>query len=225
MRASARRRRAPSRRVLVCSLAALLLSVSAPRADADVIDREWIEVSTPRFTILSRLSERRTRRLAHDLELFAQVVLSVTNARRSDSPVPTHVVLIDENAEWREIGSEHLVTGFFVSTARENYLALRDVQGDSERAILQHEYVHFLLRNENGLRYPRWYEDGYAEVLSTVKHRRGAVVVGSVPTFRIDELRYRTWLPIRRIVQPDGYERWTDEDQSMYYAEAWALVH
>lgn len=223
MKAAARRREVSSAGLLVCALAALVLS--ATRVDADVVDREWIEVSTPRFTILSRLSEKRTRRLAQDLELFAQVVLSVTNARRQDSPVPTRVVLIDENAEWREIGSDHSLAGFYFPTLRENYMAMRDFQGDLDRAIVQHEYIHFLLRNESRFHYPRWYEEGYAEVFSTVKHRGDAVVVGSVPIWRIDELRYRTWLPIRRIVQPDGYESWTEADRSMYYAEAWALIH
>ncbi len=53
----------------------------------------------------------------------------------------------------------------------------------------------------------------------------GEVKIGRVRKKRAKQFRFTTWIPIGKIVDPVRYERWTTENRSMFYAEAWLLVH
>ncbi len=46
-----------------------------------------------------------------------------------------------------------------------------------------------------------------------------------MPKKRAKQFRFTTWISIGKIVDPVRYERWTAENRSMFYAEAWLLVH
>jgi tetratricopeptide (TPR) repeat protein len=108
---------------------------------------------------------------------------------------------------------------------RENTIVLRDVRGMNEASIIMHEYVHFLVRNHGSLQYPKWYDEGFAEYLSAARVQRKNFEIGLVPEGRMNSLQYSIWIPIRQIISPEGYDKWSRERQAMFYAEAWALVH
>jgi tetratricopeptide (TPR) repeat protein len=213
-------------RVLLALLAGVSALATDARADLDVLERDWIEVSSEHFTILSSANEERTRALAEDLEVFRQVVQIVAGARRLESPVPTRILVIDRPRDWMEVvGGSVDVQGFLAPGMRDAWMILRGESTMDGTDIVQHEFVHLLLRNESGIRYPRWYDEGFAELLATTGVSRGGVLVGRVPTRRLPWLQHGSWVPIRKVVDAGDYASWSDEDKAMFYAESWALVH
>ena len=69
--------------------------------------------------------------------------------------------------------------GFFSLGQRRNYAVINGKNRDLDAAdVLFHEYVHYVLRNENALAYPAWYDEGLAEFLSTVRVREDRVEMG-----------------------------------------------
>jgi tetratricopeptide (TPR) repeat protein len=104
---------------------------------------------------------------------------------------------------------------------------MKDVSGINAKPIIQHEYVHFLSRNQRqgAITFPKWFEEGFAEYLGASESRRGKFYIGKTPEHRVDELANIEWIPLKKIISPDNYNEWTRDQQSTFYAEAWALVH
>ena len=76
-----------------------------------------------------------------------------------------------------------------------------------------------------GVRYPMWFDEGFAEYLSAARTHFEYFEIGLVPEHRRGSLIYSSWISMRKILSPGDYDRWGDERKAMFYAEAWALVH
>lgn len=188
-------------------------------------DREWIEVRTPNFRVLSALGERESIDLARHLEMFRVAVSVITNIKSQDSSIPTEIYAMRGSRDFGRIGVERNTAGFFYPSIRSNMIVVRDVSRMQETSIIMHEYVHYLLRNHTSLHYPMWFDEGFAEYLSSGRTRSGLFEVGDVPEHRRSSLAYLRWIPLRKILSPENYGGWSREHKSMFYAEAWALVH
>ncbi len=189
------------------------------------LDRKWIEVQSQNFTITSDMRADETEELARSLELFRASVLVLTNVPSLESSVPTRVFFFDGMLSFRPFQPGRNVAGFFQQTMRGNVIAMVDVNSMETDRTLRHEYVHFLMHNQSGTAYPRWYGEGFAELLSTADVSGEHVAVGQLPRDRIRQFQFTEWIPMRRILSYDGTQNWTSEEISMFYAESWALPH
>jgi tetratricopeptide (TPR) repeat protein len=230
-RAPGRSLSGPSRlapRLLARCLLALGLLVGAglrPAAGVELIDREWVTVEAPHFTVVGRVSRRDARALAEELELFRKVVLSVANTPRDLFTVPTRVVVVEEASEWGALGADRHVGGVLFPSLREHLMVVRDFDDPVGAGAVRGDYVRLVLHNQARLRAPRWYDQGFAELLATVDREGDAVVIGSAPRWRAQPTPSLPWLPVRRVVAPDGYLGWPSDRQAAFALEAWALVH
>jgi len=209
--------------ILLGSLAATM-TVAGP-ARADLYGEGWIELETPHFTIWSRLGEARSRELAESLELFREVVSQLAGGASTESPIPTRVFFIENENDWRALGGRSNFAGFFLPTLRSNFVVFRDYQQAVNFGVVHHEYVHFVLRNQNRAAFPKWYDEGLAQVLSTVGRQGPFVHVGAPPPGPVSRIKHGTWMSLRRIVDSEPLDELTEDDQKMFYAESWALVH
>lgn len=192
---------------------------------AFVRDGPWIEVTSPRFQILSTMSEEETKGLARDLERFDALIRLITRADQTGAPVPTRIFAFKRKSEYRRFGGAQ-TAGFFVPGTRANLIVLSDhsgLLGASE--IILHEYVHFVVRNGSVVNYPIWYDEGFAEFLSTARVFEDQMAVGALPAARILALRFGNWVSMDRIIAGRTYADFPGPARGMFYAEAWALVH
>lgn len=186
---------------------------------------QWVVVETPNFEIASTMSSEDAAALATDLERFRSLVYAITTAPKVESPVPTKIVAFSRRSEFapfRPAGA----AGFFTAGLRANNVALTDWSGKlGATEIIFHEYVHFILRNGTSTHYPMWYDEGFAEVMSTVTPHEGRLVVGALPKARLDWFRFGDWLSFSRILKVTEYSQLTGQELGMFYAQAWALSH
>ena len=55
--------------------------------------------------------------------------------------------------------------------------------------MLKHEYVHYFMMQHFPAAYPRWYVEGYAELLATLRlNEDGSFFVGDPPLYRSYQL-------------------------------------
>ncbi len=191
------------------------------------LDRTWVEVQSEHFTITSDMRVEEAEKLARTLELFRASVLLITSAQSLDARIPTRVFFFRSEATFRSFqppGGAGLV-GYLSRQLRANFMTMVDSSDVDPERILRHEYVHFLVHNETSRIYPPWYDEGFAELLSTASRVGDYVAVGMVPEDRIRELRTTAWIPMQRILSYDGTGRWSARELSMFYAESWALLH
>jgi len=208
-------------RLLACVIPLLGSACLTP-----IVDRPWVAVSSPHFEILSTMKAEEVVTLAEDLERFRALIHTVTKAPRVEPPIPTRITAFARRSEIAPFRSSRSAVGFFDAGLRENAVVLTDYSnGLGASEIILHEYVHFVLRNGTDWNYPIWYDEGFAEFLSTTRVRDGRLVLGLFPVARTNAFRYLKWIPMERIVAAKSYADFRGNEIFMFYAQAWALVH
>ena len=206
-------------------LVSTLLLSSTGLQGKSIEDKNWFLVQTDHFEIYSTLGKKKSIDLGHHLELFKRAVEIQTNIKDTQSVIPTRIFAFRGAGDYYDFGFPTNSAGVFIPGIRENTIVLRDVRGMSEAAIIMHEYVHFLVRNNSKFHYPKWYDEGFAEYLSGAGIKRKKFEIGAVQEVRLKDLAYSVWVPMAEVLSPEDYDEWSDRKQSAFYAEAWALVH
>lgn len=212
-------RSARSHRALLAALALLSVGCATLLAPAP-----WFEVTTPNFRIVSDLEPEAAADLARKLEQLRAFVLAVTGSP-ARAPVPTTITAFRRESAFDEYRQSRDVAGYFMPSLRENHVLLSKTSRTETASVVLHEYVHFVLRNGTALAYPIWYEEGFAELLSTAHVRGDLLVIGAVPRSRILSFQGSPWIPLGRIVSARSYGDFGSRERHMFYAESWALVH
>jgi tetratricopeptide (TPR) repeat protein len=202
-------------------LTALLACATKP-----LHERDWVEVRTPHFEIVSSLGEDATRELARDAELFHTATQFVMGTPLRAPAVPTRIYAFDGRGFRRPFAVRGAPSSFLPSL-RETVIVLRTGggwQGDTTQS-LRHEYVHYLLRNHGGFDQPLWFDEGSAEFLSTVRVEEGRGELGSFRRDHVRLLRGQPWVPLIRILKAQDLEGWGERKRAVFHAESWAFVH
>jgi tetratricopeptide (TPR) repeat protein len=206
--------------------AVLLLLVAGACAAPITIDESWLEARSANFSLYTTLDEPHARELLEHLELFRAAILAVTRVRNVHPHVPTEIYAFRSESDYRPFEPFADTAGFFRPTLRVNYLALSaGANAAQAREILYHEYTHFVLQNEGSGHYPLWFEEGFADLLSSVDVRGANVRIGAAPQGRVNSLRHGAPLPYARVLRARSYEGFGSEQLQMFYAQSWLLVH
>ena len=206
---------------LLVSLAASLVGCMTP-----IQNVKWIVVNSEHFEIASTMSPKETTELVTELERFRALIHTFTTAPRVESPVPTRIIAFERTGQFSPFRPSSKVAGYFLPGLRANHVVFADWSASlGATEIIFHEYVHFVLRNGTSLPYPMWYDEGFAEGLSTVQTHEGLLAIGALPRARMDWFRYGKWMSLKRVLETTSYDELHGQDMGMFYAQAWALSH
>jgi hypothetical protein len=185
----------------------------------------WTEVDTDRFRLVSSLPEKKAVRIAERLNQFEAAVEIVTDARNVEPAAPTTVYVLGYR-DWSYLPQHSELTDFSSYDRFENRIfVLADLDhGPFPFATVMHEYVHYSLANQGTLSYPRWYDEGLAEILSRSTEDRESFSIGIL--WR-DSVRYYPWVPYETLFDTDLSNRARPDgvDVDTYNHEASLLVH
>lgn len=204
----------------------ILNCMIADRLDAKPVwEKKWIQIETPNFIIASQLNEKKTRKLAEGLENFRKVVAIFTNmGQLEESAVPTYITVFDGKFN-KELGFNRDVAGVFIPHFRSNNVVVFSTHALPDLQVIQHEYVHFLVRNHSSLEYPTWYDEGLAEFLATSRVKNGKLSYGGISENRWYWLQQLPWKSYKWLLNVSDTSTLRRNDSIMYYAQAWALMH
>lgn len=164
----------------------LVWGFSSP-VDASVGDDDWHEVRSSNFQIFTNGDTGEVKALAGELERFRSLVMLISGTSTSNGGIPYRIYATRNRGDFKQFFSQFNVVGVFTPSVRGHYSVIdlsartADRQGRPVRGAdvyLKHEYVHFVLRGGSRVRYPYWYEEGFAEYLSTLEYEDGEVSVG-----------------------------------------------
>jgi tetratricopeptide (TPR) repeat protein len=215
----------------VIALAALLAAVATSPVRALPRKEAWIELRTANFTLFTDAGERNTRRIAADLERLRDVLAQLAPGVALNAPVPTYIFVFKNAsafAPYQRIwaGKPLVSGGYFLSTELANYVAVNgDVRGD-ERAIIYHEYLHYVLRNQYA-NLPLWLNEGLAEYYSTFEVAGDEAKIGLPIAEHVAWLRRNPLIPLASLfaIGESSPEYNESSQRGAFYAESWALVH
>ncbi|MCW5969903.1 MAG: tetratricopeptide repeat protein [Blastocatellales bacterium] len=217
--------------VLLTAFIWMICASGVPTAEAKDV---WTSVRTRNFTFIGNIGERELQRFALQLEQFQAAFARLFTRAQMQLPAPTRVVIFRSDAAFHPFkplldGRPMVVTGFIRSASDLNYIALAaDAPGGDPYAVVHHEFVHALIRN-NTRRVPLWFGEGLAEYYSTFELAGDGsrVLLGKPIPGHVYTLRERPLLPLETFLAVDfNSPHYNEGDQKgVFYAQSWALVH
>lgn len=214
---------------ILASVLALVSVVCAPRPAL----AKWIGLSSEHFQFVGDASERDMRRIAQQLEQFREVVGQVISAQSTRSPVPTFVVVFQNDrslAPFRPVfqGKAVEVGGYFLAGEDANYIALNAQQNSDAYGVIFHEYAHYLMASAVGP-VPIWLGEGLAELYQTFEVTNGGrtALIGRPDADNLALLQGLPLMPVTQLigVQHDSPMYNEGNRRGLLYAQSWALVH
>lgn len=204
----------------------LVLAGVVPASLARIHPEAWHEYKSENFTVLTDLKPREAANRIRSLELFRAVVLKVMTAQPPSEVVPSQVFIFAHAGDFRQIIPGKPIAGFFRYGLRTNTMAEQaDTPGFEQNTALYHEYVHYLLRGSRA-NYPHWYDEGLADMLSTIYVKDGRVIIGGEFKGRIEGLiQSPVYVPFKQVVTRDDVWNWNPYLASYFYSMSWAAVN
>jgi len=208
----------------------------APPAFANVKPGRWVRYESPNFICFSAADETKTRNEVLALEKF-HALLTKIMPRNSRSPLKLTIYMVNTDRDFErtqpQMGSS--VSGFYdasveqvraVSSSDRSQERQRDMKNNiramDARVVLFHEYAHHFVAANNRTRYPRWYNEGFAEFISSVSLDEKEMRVGMFTRNRAAWLLTGDWLEIDKFLNPRELD---GEETAMFYAQAWLATH
>lgn len=197
-------------------------------------EEKWIEVSSPRFVVISNGGEKQARRLLEQFEQFRIVCKTLMPAMQVDPGSPLVIFAVRDSEEmkaltpdqYQKAGTEQ-PAGIFMGGVERNFVVLRlDIQGDQRYYTLYHEYAHLILKlNIPGL--PLWLEEGLASFFGQAQLGEKESSVGRPSGLMLQALRNSRTIPLETLFAVDRSSPYYRERSKaeIFYAEAWALTH
>ncbi|WP_066959813.1 tetratricopeptide repeat protein [Microbulbifer sp. Q7] len=191
---------------------------------------EWHEYRSENFTVYSDVPERRVNALVRDLERFRRTALSFTGQEETPENRNLRVFHFRDSIEFEQFTGDRKIAGLYRETWQGPIIFSRDGDhGITGSGLIFHEYVHHLMRERSGMTYPRWYSEGFAELLASAELRKKTVLVGGLPEWRLSAWAEDEPLSIAQLLSPPPLVSQKGEDNSRYwnnyYASAWLLTH
>lgn len=194
---------------------------SSPRVATLELER-WIELRTPLFSIVTHVSREEARHQANQLISFTEVLREQMQAGQVDPALPLRIYIF---AGWEQYlnfaprGAE----GYTLPRLQGSLLVLSLQHPAGSKETLFHEYVHYLLFNQQRVAYPLWYNEGLAEFLGSTMIRDDVALIGALPS-RFPVLDEGRVTPLERLLG-GGLAGLDGRAINHYYADAWLLVH
>ena len=224
-------------RKLLAAFAALALA-----APIQVQAQDWYEAETAHFIIKSRDREDNVREFAETMERFDRGMRFLqglpedhVEESRANKPIIYRFGDFVDMSRWYG-DPEAGVGGFFISRAGQSvaFAPARLPRSANSRArrnrafsveqVLLHEYVHYFMHQNVPAAYPRWYSEGYAEMMSTMRFAEdGSFHIGDPPQSRGGFLND---FPMARLDEMlDSEHVLSGYDAFQHYNTGWLFSH
>jgi hypothetical protein len=114
---------------------------------------------------------------------------------------------------------------YYFPGAGRDYIVMSRVGYDTFPTAV-HEYVHLVVQHL-GLNFPPWFDEGHAELYSTLRPQGDKIMVGAPISGRLQQMLQEKWTPLAAIVAADMNSPYYNEKSraGSLYNEGWALVH
>src|SRR5690349_14546694 len=194
---------------------------------------QWTEVKSPHFRVITDAGEKRGRDVALRFEQMRQVFGSLVLRGEVKTSRPVQILAFKNTKGIRQMaplfkGKPIEVAGLYQKGQSQDFIALDlSTDGDYRWQTVFHEYAHLLL-NSNTSDWPVWFDEGFAELFSTIDLSGKQALIGRAPESAAQMVVNNRLMPVAQLfaVQHDSatYNE-SGDHRNLFYAESWLVVH
>ncbi len=196
------------------------------------LGRKWQYYQSPNFELYSANNERDSRDVLEKMELLRAVFLD-TFKLKVRLPQPVTIYYFDRQADFDGYkspqlrGSKVQFSGFCSNYADRTVITLAPAENtQAAREVVYHEYIHYLFRITE-LNPAPWFNEGVAELFSTMQEDREWLQLGQPVAGRIYDLRRGKMMPFEQLFAV-GYGSPIFQNSGhtgIFYAQSWVFLH
>jgi tetratricopeptide (TPR) repeat protein len=190
---------------------------------------EWLKLQAPSFGVISQLDEDDTRDWAVEFEQFIDALHQLYRVENVALP-PLTIVLFKRSGDFAPYriqteSGQGEVDGFFGNNGSWSVIGLAGVGSSARtRGVIFHEAVHWFTSAGDGTA-PLWFQEGFAEALSTFNVRNGKARWGEAIDIYVSYLNYAGLTPMDEFLRMSQDESLHGDGSDTYYPQAWLFVH
>lgn len=223
-------------RVLLGALFAAVVAVTPAKA-------QWLRLESPNFVVLTEMPQAEAEGAIRNLEQFDAALRAINGIKEPPAENKLLVILADKSSmAVVSPGIPTEILGFYVADADQIAIVALDEEASEEfiptgsripktitylkaKAIWQHEYAHHFMFQYFPNAYPKWFVEGYAEYVSTLKIEDDTTLkLGDAQTGRLLQLLQGDWAPMIKVMAPQK-GKMGSETFSQLYPQGWLAVH
>jgi tetratricopeptide (TPR) repeat protein len=198
---------------------------------------EWLRVRSKNFNLVGNATEKDIRKVATKLEQFRETFRQIFNQTNLNSSIPTNVVVFKSKSAYKPFLPKRAdgkadtgIAGYFQPGDDANYITISTEGEDADTyGTIFHEYVHFIVNTNFGKsEVPTWFNEGLAEYYQTFAIEEDQKAKLGLPQNQHLYLLQQTKLiPLETLFKISNYalHQNGNHSRSIFYAEAWALIH
>lgn len=204
-----------------CTVCCLALPVIAPALGGDAA---WTGITSSNFELFTSAGEKQGREAILYFERVQAVFTQILKGRDL-TPLPVRIVLFSSRKDYAPYRPRESAAAYYMSSRDRDYIVMSGA-GVEEYPVALHEYTHLLIRHGKQ-KVPLWFNEGLAELYSSLKPQGGRAMIGSLLPGRMTTLRREKWIPVPKLVtlEQDAPEYTDKQRAAVFYAESWAFAH
>lgn len=198
---------------------------------------EWLNVRSRNFNLIGNASDKDIRKVATKLEQFREAFRLLFTTTNLSSPIPTNVVVFKSDSAYKPFKpkrsdgkTDNFIAGYFQPGEDVNYITLTTGGEDAETyGTIFHEYVHFIVNTNLGKSdVPQWFNEGLAEYYQTFEMEGDIKAKLGLPqSNHLLLLQQNKLIPLNTFfnIGNTTLTQTGNHSRSIFYAQAWALIH
>lgn len=214
----------------------LLIGIALLYAAPSYAQTAGVEVKSENFILMGDISQREGERLIKDLEIFRLSLFKMLKLESEPEAVPVKIYAFKSGNTFQGFVSNKTVAGVYKKGIKGPMFVLNAQggfkEGDSARRVAMHEYVHHVIATYTNQKFPRWYNEGYANFLANFKIKKGKFIIGAPDRNYGLYLKNGGWMPMDVLIASvDRYPFQSGSTKSSqrnlqdaFYAQSWLAV-
>ncbi len=200
-------------------LATLLLPQAAPAAE------HWLKLQSSHFELYTTAGEKKGREAVLYFEQVRDFFQRTRGQAKLLPGTPVRIIAFRSDKEFEPYRFNTASTAFYLEGYDRDYIVMRSISPEYY-PVAVHEFTHLLVKH-TGAELPVWFNEGLAELYSTLKPAGKKVMVGEVIPGRFYYLQQHKWLSLEALTSADHNSPYYNERDraGIFYSESWALVH
>ena len=179
----------------------------------------WREYESSKFIIISDDREKLIDDLIESIYATEATLNFIWRREENNTNLPKlKIFIFSKNRDFKKYSLDRKAAGYYFQAGNEPYIFMGSV---SQKNTILHEIAHHFQLGGNSFNFPRWYVEGFAELVSTTETKREEISFGKVPE------RLRIFSQRRPMKIRDLFESNFESDlisTNVFYATSWALV-
>jgi tetratricopeptide (TPR) repeat protein len=214
-----------------CARVAALLTAALLGAAEQAAARDWVEVRSPNFILVTDGSPARAQKVISEFEeIRAAILIALPDLH--GSPEPIRILGLRGQNSFEEVlpsakagAAASQIVGLYAPGEFGDTIILRlDVEGEHPFETLYHEYFHSLVEN-SFIGLPRWLNEGLAEFYARTEVRKGRITLGMLNDSHLDRLRAQGLMAMNFFLTNPPTEDHGSPRMVDFYAQSWAMTH